>query len=206
MNFSEPAVRTLLHSRRTVYDGYARSDGLFDIEAKLLDTRTHRMSFMVGPDRPAGEPLHQMGLRVTVDADLIIRQVESLIDRGYVSECLDIALAYTQLTGLKIGQGFASAIRALFAGRAGCTHMTEMLIPLATVAMQTVWAQQEVEWQHGGPKPVFYGKPDARPAVMESCYAFRSDGQVMRVRWPKFYTGLEAGVLSHKGDADVPRG
>jgi len=186
LNLSEPVARQLLHRRHVAYDGYARADGLLDIEVKLLDKRSHNMVFLLGPDRPAGVPLHHMGLRVTIDADLNIHCVEPLIGRGYVAECADAAAAYKQLTGLNIGRGFVSTIRKLFAGRAGCTHMTELLLPLATVSMQTIWAQQEVEWQRGGPRPDPHGKPDERPVFTNSCYAFRSDGEVMRAHWPKF--------------------
>jgi hypothetical protein len=186
LGFSEPAARRLLHRRRVAYDGYAREDGLFDIEVKLLDTRSHRMAFLLGPDRPAGAPLHHMGLRVTIDSGLNIHHVEPLVARGYVAECADAALAYRQLKGLNIGRGFVSNIRTLFAGRGGCTHMTELLLPLATVAMQTIWAQQEVGWQRGGPRPDPHGTTGKRPAFADGCHAFRSDGAVMRAHWPQF--------------------
>jgi hypothetical protein len=186
LSFGEPVARQLLHRRRVAYDGYARADGLFDIEVKLLDRRSHSMVFLLGPDRPAGAPLHHMGLRVTIDSDLNIHHVEPLVESGYVAECADAAAAYKQLTGLNIGRRFVTTIRTLFAGRAGCTHMTELLLPLATVAMQTIWAQQEVEWQRGGPRPDPHGKPDERPAFADGCHAFRSDGAVMRAHWPKF--------------------
>jgi hypothetical protein len=189
LSFSEPAARRLLHRRRVAYDGYAREDGLFDIEVKLLDRRTHSMAFLLGPDRPAGAPLHHMGLRVTIDSDLNIRHVEPLVETGYVAECADAALGYKQLTGLNIGRGFVSTIRTLFAGRGGCTHMTELLLPLPTVAMQTIWAQQEVEWQGGGRPPDPHGKPAERPAFADGCYAFRSEGAVMRAHWPRYSQG-----------------
>ena len=30
---------------------------------------------------------------------------------------------------------------------------------------------------------------DRKPPVIDSCYAYRSDGEVVRRRWPQFYTG-----------------
>ncbi len=31
-----------------------------------------------------------------------------------------------------------------------------------------------------------------KPAIIDSCYAFASDGEVVRNRWPQFYTGSES--------------
>jgi len=189
IDFGEPVPRTLLHRRRVHCDGYARADGLFDIEARLLDTRTHVFPVLVGEDLPANEPVHQMGLRVTVDRELLIRSAEPLMVSGPVPECPNIADAYMQLVGLKIGKGFSRAVKTMFAGRSGCSHMTEMLVPLATVAMQTVWAQQMVERERGGTALDASRNPDQRPALLDSCHSYRSDGEVIRLRWPKFYTG-----------------
>ena len=186
MDIGPVGARKLLHRRRIAYDGFARADGLFDVEARLLDRRSHAMTFLIGPDRPAGAVLHHMGVRVTIDAALDVREVEPVIATGYVPECADIASAYRKLIGLNLAGGYAKAVRANFSSRCGCAHMTEMLLGLSTVAMQTVWAQQEVEWRKGGPTPDPHGRPHQEPAFADACHAFRRDGAVMRLHWPEF--------------------
>ena len=187
MQFSEPVERHLLHSRRVSCDGYLRSDGLLEIEARLLDTRTHDLTPFVGPGLKAGEPLHQMGLRVTVDADMVIRAVQPILNRGPLPECPDIGITYKALVGLTIGKGFSMAAKKLFAGPAGCAHMTELLIPMATVALQTAGARQMVEWHEGGKKPDLMSEIGERPVMLDTCHSYRSEGEAVRVRWPKFY-------------------
>ena len=62
----------------------------------------------------------------------------------------------------------------------GCTHLVELLGPVATVAYQTLVARRMKQAND---------QPDRRPSIIGSCHAYRSDGDVVRQRWPKFYTG-----------------
>lgn len=181
MNVTEPVSRKLLHSRRISCDGYQREDGLWDIEAELVDTRSYDLPRFFELDLPAGEVLHGMGFRITVDADMVIRQVEASTRHGPVPDCRDIAATYGQLVGLTIGQGFSAAIKKLFGGRRGCTHLTELLIPMATTAYQTIWRQS---WETVREQ----NETGERPPLLDSCHSYRSDGEVIRVFWPKFYS------------------
>jgi hypothetical protein len=64
---SPPPERELLHSRDIVLRGYRRSDGLYDIEAHLTDTKTYGSANRDRGYIHAGEPIHGMWLRLTVD-------------------------------------------------------------------------------------------------------------------------------------------
>ncbi|MEO7728018.1 MAG: DUF2889 domain-containing protein, partial [Burkholderiales bacterium] len=71
-SLAAPAPRTHVHTRDVQYRGYRRVDGLWDIEAELTDTKTYRQE---RPDRgvmPAGEPVHGMVIRLTVDDEMKI--------------------------------------------------------------------------------------------------------------------------------------
>ena len=66
-----PSVdREELHLRRIEMRGYRRSDGLYDIEARLTDTKSHTFQRDEGSIF-AGVPLHDMWLRLVVDEDLL---------------------------------------------------------------------------------------------------------------------------------------
>lgn len=186
MDFNQPVKRTLLHRRDIRCEGYEREDGLWDIEAALLDTRTSPVPLPFGSTLPPGEPLHQMGLRITVDRDAVIHAIEALTAHGPSPECRDIAGTYRQLLGLRIGVGFTAEVKRLFAGRLGCTHLSDLLGPLATTTMQTLWAAQIRNAALGVEVPISIPKPEK---LIDSCYAFRSDGNITRVHWPDSYTG-----------------
>ena len=67
MPLSPPEERELLHARDIVLRGYRRADGLYDIEAQLIDTKTYGSANHDRGYIHAGEPIHGMWLRLTVD-------------------------------------------------------------------------------------------------------------------------------------------
>src|SRR5437763_2558417 len=72
--------RELTHTRRVRYEGYKRSDGLWDIEAHLLDTKNHDYQLKTGVRR-AGQPIHDMWLRITIDRSLTI-----IVEQAYMDD------------------------------------------------------------------------------------------------------------------------
>ena len=63
----DPTVaRELLHNRQVELRGYKREDGLYDIEGHLVDTKAIDFKLAAGL-RPAGQPIHDMWLRITID-------------------------------------------------------------------------------------------------------------------------------------------
>ena len=61
------------------YEGWQRDDGLFDIEGHLIDVKDHDVTLLSGV-RPAGEAVHDMWVRVTIDRDYTIRDIEAQSD------------------------------------------------------------------------------------------------------------------------------
>ncbi len=74
------AARRHLHTRAARYEGFLREDGLWDIEATLSDTKTYDIDAAERGPMPAGTPVHGMSIRVTLDADMAIREIASCMD------------------------------------------------------------------------------------------------------------------------------
>src|SRR5881392_3596774 len=86
--------RELTHTRRVRYEGYKRRDGLFDIEAHLSDVKNHDTHLKTGVRR-AGQPMHDMWLRITIDTSFtILDAVATLEAVPYPGGCETIAPAY----------------------------------------------------------------------------------------------------------------
>ncbi len=68
MPLPSPSVpRKHIHTRRIVCEAFERADGLWDIEANMTDVKSHDV------DRAcAGEPLHDMWVRLTLDTTFVI--------------------------------------------------------------------------------------------------------------------------------------
>ena len=139
MPLSPPAVpRQSLHRRNITIRGYKREDGLFDIEGHLHDTKDIDFKVASGM-RAAGEPVHSMWLRITIDATLTIVDAEASSEAmPYIGYCDQITPDYRKLIGLAIRPGFSDRVRKRLGGTHGCTHITELVGALATTAFQTM--------------------------------------------------------------------
>jgi len=60
-----------------------------------------------------------------------------------------------------------------------CTHLMDLLGPIAATAYQTLHAALE-ERERKRSKP-------QRPTILDTCIALASDGAVVKRRWPEFY-------------------
>lgn len=184
MPLSAPATRKLMHTRHVECCGYLRDDGLWDIEGHLTDTKPFDMP---NEDRggaiPAGDFLHEMWIRLTVDTDLVVHAVEAATDHSPYSICSNIVERFKLLKGLTIKAGWTQKTRELLGGIRGCTHLVELLGPIATTAFQTVYPARA---QREAGRPV-----TQRPGMVDSCHAYASDGPIVKRRWPQFYTGTD---------------
>lgn len=176
-----PAPRRELHLRAIECRGYEREDGLFDVDARVTDRRTYDLKRPDGIVAPAHEPVHDMWLRLTVDAQLRIRDIAAVTDSSPFPVCKAAPAAMRKLIGERIGPGFTRRTRELVGGALGCTHLVELLGPAATTAFQTL-----VHLRFAAPDRL---DASGRPAKIDSCYAYAADSPVVRQRWPAHYTG-----------------
>ncbi|MFQ5783557.1 MAG: DUF2889 domain-containing protein [Alphaproteobacteria bacterium] len=181
MPLSEPAPREALHHREIVCRGYRRSDGLWDIEAHLTDTKTYTFSNANRGDIAPGEPLHDMWLRLTIDGDFVIQDAEAATDAGPFALCPAITPRFAGLKGIAIRPGWMRKVRKLLGGVNGCTHLVELLRPVATVAYQTIWTARG--------RGADAAERRRKPIYLDSCHALRSDGEVVREHYPEWYSG-----------------
>jgi hypothetical protein len=203
MPLSPPAPRQHLHARTLACDGYLREDGLWEIEGHIVDRRTYPFDSewrgRITPD----QALHEMWIRLTLDEDMTIRAVEAATDASPFAICPEVVPNFQRLVGTKIGAGFARTVREQLGGRSGCTHIVEMLSQIATVAFQTKIPAHARNLRRetlglallaaaGARSPWAEAPaPGARPAVVDTCYAWASDGEVVRRLLPEYYTGPE---------------
>ena len=121
MPLSPPADRQRLHVRTVRFEGFARDDGLFDVEARMPDVKDRDITLLSGV-RPAGEPVHEMWARVTVDRTLTVHALEVSTDAmPYPGSCQEIEDAYRMLVGANLLQGFRRTLHDTLGGVKGCT-------------------------------------------------------------------------------------
>jgi hypothetical protein len=185
MPLSAPAPRHKFHDRLVECHGYRREDGLWDIEGHLVDTKTYSFPTRLRGEIQAGEPVHEMWLRLTIDEDLLIHEAEAVTDHGPFPMCPDITPRFSLLAGIRIGPGWTRAVSSRVGGVLGCTHLRELLKPMATTAYQTLVGARQARTRQA----VESGRP---PANLNTCHAYAPDSPVVREYYPTFYTGGEA--------------
>ena len=179
MPLSPPKPRDHIHSRDIELRGYRRADGLWDIEAHMRDTKTYDFPNRQRGEIRAGEPIHDMWLRVTIDQRLLIHEVEAATDAGPFGICGDITPAYGKLKGMTIGPGWQREAKKRAGGVHGCTHLFELLGPIATVAIQTLVRSANPTERD----------PKKQPRHLGTCHALDLDSPVVKEHYPEFYTG-----------------
>lgn len=185
MPLSPPAEREPLHERSYDFRGYRRADGLWDIEGRIVDTKSYGFDNAHRGRIEPGTPVHDMQVRLTLDDDFTIRAIEAVTDASPFGICPGATPNYARLVGVRIAPGWRNLLRDELGGTGGCTHITEMLMAIGTVAFQTIVALRDRE-RPPAPRPE--GK---RPRLLDSCHAFAADGPVVRQLWPEFWTGGE---------------
>jgi hypothetical protein len=174
------AQRLLKHRRQIDVQVYSRDDGLWEADARLSDVKTHDSRLATGV-RPAGEPIHDMLLRIVVDRGLtVVAAGAQSLSVPYPGHCDAHGDTYGQLVGLNLMRGFRQALRERVGGVLGCTHITELAQVLPTAVVQAMAG--EVIDTRGESKTA------ERPFQIDRCHALRSDGPAVRTHYPRWFT------------------
>jgi len=169
------APRRPLHLRRITCEAFEREDGLLEVEGLLIDTKPMPVRLPTGRGIEAEAAIHQMRVRLAVSRDRWIVEAHAYSEAHPYPECAEVEAAYQKLVGLRIEPGFTRRVKQLFRGEAGCTHMSELLPPMATTVFQALWADSD-----------FANSAPVASSPVGACHGLRLDGQVVRTHFPVY--------------------
>ncbi|MFN0163829.1 MAG: DUF2889 domain-containing protein [Burkholderiales bacterium] len=183
MSLPPAAPRRHLHTRTIDCQGYAREDGLFDIEARIVDTKTYPIDEPYRGLRPAGTHVHEMRLRLTLDTDMTVRDIAVSTEHAPYDPCFTVEPSFKKLIGAKVGGGWRKAVNEAVGGTRGCTHLKELLMPAATVAFQTMgsWPKKDEA------PPTNADGSLKRPYFIDGCKSWAADGPVVERLYPMHF-------------------
>ncbi len=166
--------RQAAHQRSITVSAFARSDGLWDLEGHLTDIWPHPVG-KAGGTLAAGQPMHEMWLRLTVDRSATIVAAQAATDAGpYDQVCGAITPDYAQLVGVQISRGYRDTIRRLFGRTAGCTHINELANVMGSAAMQAMWDDLPSD-------------PEVKPYSLDGCHALATTGPQVAKYFPRWF-------------------
>ncbi len=171
--------RQLKHRRQFDVQVFARDDGLWEVDATLVDAKTRVTEMADGP-RPAGAPIHDMLLRLVVTRELdIVEAGSDTRAMPYPGLCSEHGDAYRRLVGLNLLKDFRRQVRERLGGSQACTHLTELAQVLPTAVVQG-FAGEVIDTR---------GRAEgaAKPFQLDRCHALRTDGPAVREYYPRWY-------------------
>jgi len=174
----KPIERKLSHTRKVTFMGFERSDGLWDIEAHLNDSKPSTVTIHDKTWDPL-EPIHDMLIRLTLNAKLKIMDIHAVMNNHPLLECPDSLPPMKNLIGIQIGRGWRAEVNAKIGKTAGCSHLKELLYSMATVAYQTIRASLELDAEF-----------KTAPHFIDGCYAWRTSGDAVLKHYPQFHRKL----------------
>ena len=173
--------RAKKHTRAVTVEAFARDDGLWDLDAHITDIKTRDAKLASGV-RPAGQPLHELFLRVTIDTQFNIVDAQASSDAvPYPGYCDTISHAYRKLVGLNLMKGFRQDLKDRLSGVEGCTHITELALVLPTAAIQAFAG--DVFDPNGSDQD---DSLEHKPFQLDRCHALRTDGAAVARYYPRW--------------------
>jgi hypothetical protein len=85
---------------------------------------------------------------------------------------------------LKIAPGWTLKSKAAMGKNRGCTHLTELLGPVATTAIQTISSEMMKRSVQVAAKPI-----ESASLFLNSCHSLAADSPVVKENWPNQYQG-----------------
>jgi len=168
---AESVSREELHHRKVDLRFFRRSDALYEVEGRLVDTKTHPFRRLLAErDDPPGHHLHDITVRLVLDSELQVQAADADMPSTPFKICPGAARALQSLVGLRIGAGWNKRVRELLGGVASCTHIVELLGPMATTALQGIAPQRIADGNGTGAHRRFQ---------VDNCYSFASGREVL---------------------------
>ncbi len=184
MSLSTPVKRKPMQRRSIQCEGFFREDGLWDVEAKLLDSRPYQYVDFRGGIKPANEPIHQMMVRLTVNDEMTIVAAEAeMLDVPHKT-CHYPATVIGNMVGAKIGAGWKETVRKRLPTGEACTHLSELLVTMATAVFQAMAFGKDPE--NTDPREIAL-QSETLPFFLDKCHSWRRDLANVQEIFPKWY-------------------
>lgn len=177
--------RTELHHRQIDIRFFRRSDGMYEVEGRLLDRKAHAFRRALQDfDTPAGAPLHDITVRLVVDENSLVHDAGASYSAAPFALCHQAAQTLAPLKGLRVGAGWNKRVRELLGGAASCTHIVELLGPMASTIHQGFAPQRMARMSETG--------NEEHKSKVDSCYSYGRDREVVARLWPNLAGRTEA--------------
>lgn len=165
-----------IHQRSYETEAFDEGDGTMRLVGRLVDTKP------AGLGLADGEPLviHDMTIELIVQGGTFeILAARPVMDVRPYDQCTNILASYEQLVGVSIARGYSRAVKDLFGGPNGCSHVGALLIALGPVAVQASWGMARLRADPADWAGLDFDPTDAERQLRlneNTCHVWKSDG------------------------------
>lgn len=178
MTARSDADREELHHRQIDLRFYRRRDGLYEIEGRLVDTKQHAFRRqLASEDAPPGAPLHDITVTLVINGDMQVIDAMAGMQTTPFEVCTGATQTLAPLKGLQLSAGWNRKVRDLLKGAASCTHIVELLGPMATTAFQGLAPERLSALNDPANEHL-------HRARVNSCFAYADRREVVAQLWP----------------------
>src|SRR5258707_14425825 len=132
-------TRRHMHTRTIECNGYLRDDGLWEVEARLRDTKPFSQSASrYREELQPGDPVHDIALRLAIDDSMAIHEAQATMRATPYPSCIEVEPILQRLVGERIGSGWRKVVQSKLGRLESCTHLSELLGPAVTTLFQTM--------------------------------------------------------------------
>ncbi len=175
MPLPPPQPRKLASTRETLFRSFRREDGLWDVEGELRDFKEEEFTVRSGRVWRAGEFIHHMLIRVTIDDEMRVHAIDAAMEARPHGICTETLAGMQRMIGCTMARGWRKAIDHHLGKVAGCTHMRELLFNMATAAFQALENTRMT------------AAPEMRPPYLGTCRTWDVSSPVVERVFPLFY-------------------
>jgi hypothetical protein len=168
------------HHRQLDLRFYRRTDGLFEVRGRMTDQKAQPFRRQLADqDTPAGALLHDISVRLVFDRSMRVLAAAASMHATPFVTCTGAEETVAPLVGLTIGAGWNRKVAEVLGGPASCTHIRELLGPMATTALQGLAPDRMARFD--GDSAAAHC---SRQQKVDSCFAYSSHGEVVAKLWP----------------------
>ncbi len=114
---------------------------------------------------------------------MLIKDAVAVMDFTPYNYCKSISDVFSKLIGVQIGPGWRGKIRDIMGGTKGCTHITELLGPVATTAFQALVSLEGPDEESSADDNQL-----VQPSkFINSCHSYAETSPVVKEFWPQVF-------------------
>ena len=165
-----------LHTRNIEITTYDYDGQRIIVEGFLKDDRFHESRLVTGEKFPSGV-IHHMSIRLLVNcSNLVIEDIDVDMISVPREVCRETLECLAPIKGLIITRGFTAKVKKLAGGKKGCTHLVELLLVMASAAIQGFAAYQaqnpDLDRNHLDMMALY---------LVNTCHVWRDDGPLIHL-------------------------